>query len=203
MQTAVMDQPKASKRASARADQRQRLAELLVRTGQGDRAAFRQVYDDSIRYILCVVRSVLNDAEQGAEVAQDVYVAIWRRAAEYDPAKGCALKWMAAIARNRAIDRFRAERTRSFVRFEAETPDQPDETNVERLALDAVAARRLLASLKPEYRVSLTLAYVNGYSHSELAKAMGVPLGTAKSWVRRGLSQLQEAVAEPATDAGF
>lgn len=175
-------------------ERHKRMAALLASTAGGDRQAFRELYGLSSRLIYGVVLAVMSDREIAAEVAQDVYLAIWRRAAAFDPERGNPVSWMAAIARNRAIDRLRAERTRGFVSFEADVPDVADTTDTENVAIANIAVRRLLADLRPEYRRALLLAYFKGYTHSELAAVMKVPVGTAKSWVRRGLEAMKEAL---------
>jgi RNA polymerase sigma-70 factor (ECF subfamily) len=101
---------------------------------------------------------------------------------------------MAAIARNRAIDRLRAERARGFVRYTDEVPDIAGNDQPAELTVDAIAVRRVMADLRPEFRNAVLLTYFRGYTHSELAGVMNVPVGTAKSWVRRGLASLKEAL---------
>lgn len=175
-------------------EQRRRLADLLRQCANGERAAFRRLYDLSSRFVFGVVKAVLPDDAMAEDVAQEVYVTIWRRAGSFDADKGNPLAWMAAIARNRAIDRLRAERTRGFVSYSDEVPDlASDEPSVE-LTVDALAVRRVLDDLKPEFREAILLTYFKGYTHTELAGIMNVPVGTAKSWVRRGLAALKEAL---------
>ena len=176
------------------ADQRRRLAELIRACADGDRVAFRRLYDLSARFVFGIVKAILPDREMAEDAAQEVFVAIWRRANTFDAERGNPLAWMAAIARNHAIDRLRAERTRGFVSFSDELPDiATDEPSAE-LAVDALAVRRVVDDLRPEFREAVLLTYFKGYTHSELAGVMNVPVGTAKSWVRRGLAALKEAL---------
>lgn len=174
------------------AAQRRKLAELLAATAEGDRAAFRRLYDLSIRFVFGIVVAVMRDQQLSEEIAQEVYVTIWKRAKSFDVQKGNPLAWMAAIARNRAIDRLRAERARGFVSFTDEVPDMADNKNEAELTVDAITLRRLLEDLRPEFRQALMLSYFRGYTHAELAAVLDVPLGTAKSWVNRGLAALKE-----------
>ena len=176
-------------------EQRRRLAQLIEACGKGDRVAFRRLYDLSARFTFGVIQAVLRDAEMAEEVAQEVYVSVWKRASSFDTEKGNPLAWMAAIARNRAIDRLRAERARGFVSYSDDVPDIVDDAAPADLTVDALAVRKVLADLRPEFRQALLLTYFQGYTHSELAGVLNVPVGTAKSWVRRGLSALQEALA--------
>lgn len=180
---------------SAGIEHRRRLSDLLAATGAGDRAAFRILYDLSVRFVFGVVVAVVQDQQISEEVAQEVYVAIWKRAASFDSERGNPLSWMAAIARNRAIDRLRAERVRGFIAFTDEVPDLADDTADTDLTIDTLAVRRVLEDLRPEFRKALLLSYFRGYTHTELAAVLDIPVGTAKSWVRRGLAALREGLA--------
>jgi RNA polymerase sigma-70 factor (ECF subfamily) len=175
-------------------EQRRRLAQSIEACAAGDRAAFRRLYDLSARFVFGVVVTVLGDQGMAEEVTQEVYVTVWKRAGSFDIRKGNPLAWMAAIARNRAIDRLRAERARGFVSYSDEVPDIAGDDMPADLTVDAIAVRRALADLRPEFRDALLLFYFKGYTHSELAGVMNVPVGTAKSWVRRGLAALKETL---------
>jgi RNA polymerase sigma-70 factor (ECF subfamily) len=167
---------------------------LIEACANEDRAAFRRLYDLSSRFVFGVVKAILRDAGMAEDVAQEVYVTIWKRAESFDVDRGNPLAWMAAIARNRAIDRLRAERARGFVRYTDEVPDIAGNDQPTELTVDAIAVRRVMADLRPEFRNAVLLTYFQGYTHSELAGVMNVPVGTAKSWVRRGLASLKEAL---------
>lgn len=175
-------------------DDRRTLASLLDACGQGDRIAFRTLYDLTARHLFGITLAVLRNREMAEEVAQEVYVSIWKRAQSYDAGMGNPMSWMAAIARNRAIDRLRAERTRGFVTATAELPELAAEGSSDAMAVEGAAVRRVLDDLRPEYRKALILAYYNGYTYAELAEVMDIPVGTAKSWIRRGLGAMREAL---------
>lgn len=177
-----------------RSEQRRRLTELLEACAAGDRAAFRRLYDLSSRFVFGVILAILRDAQMAEDVAQEVYISVWKRAGSFDAGKGNPLAWMAAIARNRAIDRLRAERARGFISYTDQVPDIAGDAPPADLTVDAITVRRALADLRPEFRNALLLTYFKGYTHSELAGVMNVPVGTAKSWVRRGLAALKEAL---------
>ncbi len=187
------DPDSASSRAD-RSEQRRRLTGLIDACAAGDRAAFRRLYDLSSRFVFGVVLAILRDSGMAEEVAQEVYISVWKRARSFDTDKGNPLAWIAAIARNRAIDRLRAERARGFISYTDEVPDIAGDDPPADLTVDAITVRRALADLRPEFRNALLLTYFKGYTHSELAGVMNVPAGTAKSWVRRGLAALKEAL---------
>jgi RNA polymerase sigma-70 factor (ECF subfamily) len=175
-------------------EQRRQIAALIEACAKGDRAAFRRLYDLSARFLFGIIIAILRDRELAEEVAQEVFVTIWKNAGAFDAEKGNPLTWMSAVARNRAIDRLRAERARGFVSFSDEVPDLADDDHVADATPDALALRKVLAELRPEYRQALLLTYFHGYTHAELATVLNVPVGTAKSWVRRGLTALKEAL---------
>lgn len=168
---------------------------LVLACAAGDRAAFRTLYARVSRLVFGTALAVLRSRELAEDATQDIFLALWRRAGDYDPARGSALAWIAVVARNRALDRLRAERARGFVETRETLPDLPEEGLPAVSVPESIAIRRTLAGLRPEHRRALLLAYVNGYTCTEIADILGVPLGTAKSWLRRGLGALKEALA--------
>ncbi|MEO0820893.1 MAG: sigma-70 family RNA polymerase sigma factor [Pseudomonadota bacterium] len=173
------------------------MAALLARTAEGDRDAFRELYALSSRRLYGTVLYMMRERESAQEVVQEAYVTIWRRASAYDARRGDPLAWMNAIARNRAVDRLRAERARGFVSYTDTVPEIADgDADSGLRSIEALALRRALVRLKPDFRRALVLTYFNGYTHTELAAVLGVPVGTAKTWVRRGLIALRESMGE-------
>lgn len=185
---------KSETKPMAATEQCRQLAQLLAACAEGDRAAFRRFYDLSARYVFGVILAIMRDHDLAKEVAQEAFVRMWKRSHQYRPESGNPLSWIGTIARNCAIDRLRSERTRGFVEF---TDDVPEFSNLEDPAshtLDSLVIRRLLADLRPDHRKALMLCYFQGYTYIELASVMDIPVGTAKSWVRRGLAALREAM---------
>lgn len=176
------------------AKQSQVMADLLAACADGDRRAFRRFYDLSARYVFGVVLAILKDRDMAAEVAQETYVRIWKRAGQFKSSCGNPLSWIGSIARNCAIDRLRAERARGFVEYSDEVPDVISNPDPAAQTLDSMVIRRLLQDLRPEYRQAVLLCYFQGYTYIELASVLDVPVGTAKSWVRRGLSAMKDAM---------
>jgi RNA polymerase sigma-70 factor, ECF subfamily len=169
------------------------LSGLIVRIAAGDEAAFAALYRLTAARLNGVVSRIL-PADAAAEALQDAYVRIWRRAADFDPAKGSAIAWMAAIARNRALDEVRRPRPVSL-------DDMPEGFEAQADAIDPLAAREtseglraLLACLEgldKEKRDILMLAYYRGASRKALAERFGKPVPTIKTWLRRSLAQLR------------
>jgi RNA polymerase sigma-70 factor (ECF subfamily) len=177
------------------ADQSETLAGLIEACATGDRDAFRDLYGHSARYVFGIVLGILKDHDAARDVAQEAYVRIWKRASQFRAGAGSPKAWIGSIARNCAIDRLRSERARGFVQYVDEVPEFDDGKDIAGQTLDAMVLRQQLNSLRPEYRKALLLCYFQGYTYQELASVLDVPEGTAKSWVRRGLAALKEAMA--------
>lgn len=187
----------------------ERLENLIGRVSAGDRKAFRMLYDQTARLVFSVILRIVRNREVAEEVAQECYVLLWQRADRYQTSRGSALAWIASIARYRAIDRIRAERARgrdSDVSADIDDPEILDRalqldrpcsvqlSDSDRPIVDSMSLRVALKRLKPDQQRAIVLAYRYGYTHEELASAMNVPLGTAKSWVRRGLRALKDGL---------
>lgn len=167
-----------------------RLAPLLARTAQGDRRAFRELYDLTSPKLMGVAMRLLGRRDAAEDALQDAYLRIWSKAGQFDPARGPALPWLARIVRNAALDQARLRADRLKVPLEhAERLPTPAIPMIERLAL-----ARAFEGLDAAKRTSVMLAYLDGFSANELATHLGVPLGTAKTWVRRGADRLRASL---------
>lgn len=162
-----------------------------------DQAALAALYDRHSAAVLGVCLRILRDRGEAEEATGDVFVEVWDRASRYDPARGHPLAYLLNLARSRAIDRLRSQsrRTRLFVEpapresASAEDPLEDSITAQMRRHLD-----RALAVLAPGQKRALELAYFDGMSHSEIAAALGEPLGTVKTRIRQGLLRLRETL---------
>ena len=174
---------------------RSQLAAALVRVAGGDRAALRIVYQDTSAKLFGVCLRILKDRSEAEDVLQDVYVTVWRKAATFDPGRASPITWMVAIARNRAIDRLRARGAGG--RLEpieaADAVSDPAPAAVERVELAQQHQRltRCLEELDARDSTAIRAAFLDGATYEELAARMNVPLGTMKSWIRRGLLKLR------------
>jgi len=174
------------------------LEDMIAAVADGDRAAFRRLYEATARRLLPVSIGILGRRDVAEEALQDAYLNVWRNAAGFDPGKGRALTWMIAIVRNRALTlRQRIAREGnpapedSLDRLADGAPGPLDE------ALRSGAARALagcMAGLDEAQRRAILMAFYRGLSHAELARALDVPLGTVKSWIRRGLARLKDCL---------
>jgi RNA polymerase sigma-70 factor (ECF subfamily) len=173
------------------------LTDLLGKVAKGDRAALRAVYVRQSTRLFGVAMAILRDRTAAADVLQDAFLKLWARARQFDPARGHAEAWIGAIVRHAALDVARS-RGREML---SDDPSLGDAA-VDPDALDALLAsesgRRLrdcLARLEPRNRQGIVLAFVYGLSHPEVAARLDQPLGTVKSWIRRGLFSLRECLA--------
>ena len=171
---------------------------LLERVSEGDTVAFERLYD---RYSRVVFSQLLRTTRQQAvaeELTQEVFMRVWRRASSFDSERGRLGPWLLAVARNLALDRVRskAERQRAgeqeLSELTAAKAAAPQSAAwVEQRAL-AHQARSFLAGLPEDQRRAIELAYFEGLSQSEIADQLGTPVGTVKSWIRKGLLRLRD-----------
>lgn len=173
------------------------LAQCLLRVAAGDRAAFSQLYDETVGQLYGLALGICRRRSLADDVLQEAYVRVWRHAHRFDPTRGEPMAWLATIVRRLAIDALRRAGTESQIEPEVETevPD-PDEDPLGQTirARDASVIRRCLGELEPRQRECILLGYYKGYSHSEIGARLGLPLGTVKSHVRRGLQRLKRCI---------
>jgi RNA polymerase sigma-70 factor (ECF subfamily) len=173
------------------------LATALRRCAGGDRAALRTIYDAEAPRMLGIALRLLRRRALAEEAVQDAFVQVWQRAGSFDPARGTARAWLYAILRHRALNILRGEARMELVQdfepMELASEEEDPEAVVARLS-EAGVLRRCLERLQPERRQLIVLAYVHGLSHGELAGRLRLPLGTVKSWIRRGLLVLRECL---------
>lgn len=178
------------------------LQRLLAATAAGDALAFRRLYDLTAPQLYGLLLHMLKRRDWAEEALQDCYLRIWRRADSYHPERGAPLTWLMTVARYRALDLLRIQRP------EVELSDEellPPLTLADSglgdpytRALEREGLRRLqvcIEALPVKQRRSILLAFYEGYSHTDLAQRLQLPLGTIKSWLRRGLVQLRECLA--------
>lgn len=183
-------------RARVQNEAQRRLNDALFRTGKQDARAFRLVYRLTAAKLFGVCLRICNDRRAAEDVLQDVYLSVWTRAAGFDPARGSAIAWLATIARNRSIDWRRTHRpgdTSDAVLVALPDPSPSASDTMLRDEHD----RRLhfcLDALEDRQRDAIRTAFFDGLTYAELAARAVVPLGTMKSWVRRGLMRLRECL---------
>jgi RNA polymerase sigma-70 factor (ECF subfamily) len=172
------------------------LATLLAQCALRDQPAFAKLYRATAPKLFGVAVRILRRQDWAEDVLQECYVNIWNHAADYAIAKSAPLTWMTSIVRNRCLDWLRRPRTESTgdeYEIVAETWADEAPGPMEQLlaAAEAGALARCMGQLESRQRQSIALAFFHGLTHSELAAHMRQPLGTVKTWVRRGLERLK------------
>lgn len=194
--------PASSRAVLAGADTRQ-LTQLLAATAAGDRRAFAELYRHTGAHLFALLIRMLQRKDLAEEALQDCYLRIWQKAESYECSKGAPLTWLLTVARYRALDLLRMQRPEVVMPDEGQEWELPSLSLVdltadpEARALESQGMARLNAcmdELSGEQRQSVLLAYYEGYTHPEIAERLRAPLGTVKSWVRRGLAALRECL---------
>lgn len=176
---------------------------LLTKVGVGDSQAFEELYTRYSTPLYSLGLRMLNNPSEAEETLQDTFVKIWNNAASYDARKSRPFTWSVTIMRRTCIDRIRKlSRELDVINFEAEqdrdwvlpeTVRQSAENHETRENVE-----KMMKDFSPNQKKALELALFSGMTHSEIAKSMEQPLGTVKSWLKRGLFQLRTTVTKPA-----
>lgn len=177
---------------------RSQLVAALARVAGGDRSALQIVYQDTSAKLFGVCLRILNDRSEAEDVLQEVYVTVWRKAASFDPARASPITWLVAIARNRSIDRLRAalggRRMEPIEAAEGVSDPAPAAVDLVEAAQDSSRLDLCLEQLEARHAMAIRSAFLDGNTYDELAQRMRVPLGTMKSWIRRGLMKLRDCL---------
>ena len=173
--------------------------ELLARTALADQRAFKELYRLTSSHLYAVALRILRESAAAEEVLQESFIGVWNHAGSYVAAKSQPLTWLTSIVRNRCLDQLRRRD------IDTVTIDDEDEgmalqdqgpTPLELLlsGADARAVKGCVEALEAGQKQAVALAFYRGLSHSELARQLQQPLGTVKSWVRRGLERLKQCL---------
>jgi RNA polymerase sigma-70 factor, ECF subfamily len=174
------------------------LESLLAQVALGNREAFEALYRGTANRLFGICVRLLTERSEAEDALQDVFTTVWRKASQFDATRASATAWLAMIARNKAIDRLRsmpARQTRASLDLAEELEDPgaspPQQAQA---ATDRAQLETCLERLEPRRRSLIRAAFFDGLTYEELAKSIQAPLGTIKSWIRRGLLQLRECL---------
>jgi RNA polymerase sigma-70 factor, ECF subfamily len=174
------------------------LAELLRDSARGIESSFAELYDLVSTRVYGLSLRVVRDRELAAEVTQEALLDVWRSASRFDPARGSALSWILTIVHRRAVDRVRSAeasvRREDLYARRNQMPAHDWTAEEVESKLEARRVRLALESLTPMQRDAVELSYFGGYTHTEIASMLGLPLGTAKARIRDGLIRLRDAM---------
>ena len=169
----------------------------LAACAEGSRTALRALYEREARWLLGVAMRIVRNRELAEEVLQESFLQIWRGARTFDRNRGSGRGWIYTVVRHRALQEVR----RATPTISTEAPDVENLAGEEPAAdeslqgVDSEALERCLEQLEPQRRECIVQAFVEGYSHAQIAARVGKPVGTVKSWVRRGLLSLKECLS--------
>lgn len=179
------------------------LAELLTRSSRGDSQAFAAFYDATSARAYGLAVRVVRDPAQAEEVAQEAYLEVWRTAARFRSEKGSAIGWLLTIVHRKAVDRVRSAEAAGRRDTSYQQHDHPvvHDTTAEAVeaSMEARRVRSALGELTAVQREALELAYFGGYTHTEVARMLDLPVGTAKTRIRDGLIRLRDALGVTAS----
>ncbi len=177
------------------------LAELVDRAARGEVAAFGELYDATSHRVFGLTLKILEDRSAAEEATLEAYTYLWRNSFRYDPRRGSVIQWVLTVARSKALDQLRATvrrkaRERPLEAVAGVQDPAPGPEDVSSKAEQCVRVRQALALLPREQREAIETAYWAGLSHTQVADALGQPLGTIKSRIRLGLDSLRRQLAE-------
>jgi RNA polymerase sigma-70 factor (ECF subfamily) len=187
---------------NAPADRNARLAALVARVALADQQAFAELYRQTSSHLYAVALRILRESGAAEEILQEAFVNVWHHAGTYVAAKSQPLTWLTSIVRNRCLDLLR-RREIDTVTLTPASDDDPgfdppfEGPSAVQLLLDGAEARSVrdcVDALDAGPRQAIALAFFQGLSHAELAAHLREPLGTVKSWVRRGLERLKRCL---------
>jgi RNA polymerase sigma-70 factor (ECF subfamily) len=174
------------------------LADLLRRSARGDEAAFAELYDATAARAFGLALRVVRDPAQAEEVSQEAFLELWRTAARFDPERGSAVSWMLTLVHRKAVDRVRSAEasTRRDTAYHQgnQTVEHDSTAEAAQASMEARRVRQALGSLTEVQREALELAYFKGYTHTEVATMLDLPVGTAKTRIRDGLIRLRDTM---------
>jgi RNA polymerase sigma-70 factor, ECF subfamily len=171
---------------------------LMERIAGGDKGALKALYKLIAPRLSAVLARMVRRQEVADELLQDVFVTVWSKAGQFDVRRGSAEVWLFSVARRKAIDRLRISR-REVLGLEEDIATLEPQSDIHCRGTDmetSLAVKRCIADLTPEVKKAMQLCYTFGLTHEELAEVMKVPVGTAKSWVRKGVMHLKDCLQD-------
>jgi len=189
-----------------RSESRATDSDVILRIASGDRGALDQAYDLYERQVYALIVGIVRDTDEAEDVMQEVFAQIWRKASTYHSELGSAKNWILRIAHNMALNTLRSQASRSrrqqlpIEAAENTASTEPLLSEMMSVTEEVAHLNVALATLPVEQRDLITLAFIQGLSHSEIAEQTAIPLGTVKTRIRSGLMQLRSQLRHFAAD---
>jgi len=178
---------------------RERLVSALQRAAAGDAASLRVVYQLTSAKLFGICLRICGDRQAAEDILQDVYVKVWRRAGSFDAARASPISWLAMIAHNAAIDWHRTQHRHATVDDQGVRGIADEAPRADAIAEQEQERRRLFAcldGLENNQSNAIRRAFLDGLTYQQISDVTGTPLGTIKSWVRRGMQKLKECLGD-------
>ena len=168
--------------------------ELVALLKEQNNDAFNYLYDHYSGALFTIINQIVPDKDTASDVLQEVFVNVWRKISTYDETKGRLFTWMLNIARNAAIDKVRSKGYRDNQRTQSIAEGESGMAMSSNPVVNDVGLKKVLTTLNEEYRKLIDLSYFQGFTHEEIAKMMGIPLGTVKTRIRTAITQLRKMI---------
>ena len=168
--------------------------ELVALLKEQNNDAFNYLYDHYSGALFTIINQIVPDKDTASDVLQEVFVNVWRKISTYDETKGRLFTWMLNIARNAAIDKVRSKGYRDTQRTQSIAEGESGMAMSSNPVVNDVGLKKVLTTLNEEYRKLIDLSYFQGFTHEEIAKMLGIPLGTVKTRIRTAISQLRTMI---------
>lgn len=171
------------------------LLPLIAATANGDRGAFTELYSTTSGKLFALSLQIVQRREWAEDVLQEAYIRIWHHAGEYHQDRGSVFNWMVSIVRYRCLDHLRRGDNRLRLIGDEAIEAMPEESSQPApWESEDAALEKCIGQLSDDQRRSIMLAFYHGHTHDELAQRLSTPLGTIKSWIRRGLEALRKCL---------
>ncbi len=168
--------------------------ELVGLLQERNEKAFGYLYDNYSGAIFGIINAIVTDKDIANDVLQNVFINIWRKIDSYDTSKGRLFTWMLNIARNASIDEIRSKGFRNSQQNQSLNENVDVAGASSGPSVEDVGLKKVLSTLKSEWRVLVDMSYFQGYTHEEISKILNIPLGTVKTRIRSALSQLRTMI---------
>ncbi len=171
-------------------------AELIQILKLRQESAFSYLYDNYSGALLSVIINIVSDTELANDILQEVFIKIWKQIETYDETKGRLFTWMLNVARNSSIDTVRSKAYNNNQQNQELTENMYSAGGTTHQATDQIGLRKIVHTLKEEYKVLVELAYFQGFTQDEISKMLNIPLGTVKTRLRTALTQLRTVIKQ-------